>query len=70
VNFTRAATIATSHPGTISDPTWANVAITLIPETARFFAARSSTSTAGATPGMLSADGRSFAVSWRANSTP
>jgi hypothetical protein len=70
VNFTRAATIATSHPGTISDPTWANVAITLIPETARFFAARSSSSTAGATPGVLSADGRSFAVSWRANSTP
>jgi len=70
VNFTRAATIATSHPGTITDPTWANVAITLIPETARFFAARSSSSTAGATPGVLSADGRSFAVSWLANSTP
>jgi hypothetical protein len=70
VNFTRAATIATSHPGTITDPTWANVAITLIPETARFFVARSSSSTAGATPGVLSADGRSFAVAWLANSTP
>jgi hypothetical protein len=70
VNFTRAATTATSHPGTISDPTWANVAITLVAETARFFAARSASSTAGAAPGVLSADGRSFAVSWLANSTP
>ncbi len=70
VNFTRAATIATSHPGTITDATWANVAIKLVPETARFFAARSASSTAGATPGALSADGRSFAVSWLANSAP
>lgn len=70
VNFTRAATIATSHPGTISDPTWANVAIKLVPETSRFFAARSPASAAGAAPGVLSADGRSFAVSWLANSAP
>lgn len=67
VNFTRAATIATAHPGTISDSTWANVAIKLVPETARFFAARSAPSTAGAAPGALSADGRSFAVSWLAS---
>ncbi len=70
VNFTRAATIATAHPGTISDPTWANVAITLVPESShRFFATRDSSSTAGASPGVLSADGRSFAVSWLSNST-
>jgi hypothetical protein len=68
VNFTRAATIATAHPGTINDPTWANVAISLVPDSSsRFFAARDSSSTAGATPGALSADGRSFAVSWLAN---
>jgi hypothetical protein len=66
VTFTRAAAIATGHPGTISDPTWANEAITLVPQPSRFFAARSS-STAGAAPAALSADGRSFGVSWLAN---
>jgi hypothetical protein len=71
VNFTRAAAIASTHPGTISDPTWANVSISLVPDSSsRFFAARDSSSTAGATPGALSADGRSFPVSWLANATP
>jgi len=70
VNFTRAAAIASAHPGTITDPTWANVAISLVPQSSsRFFAARDSSSTAGATPGVLSADGRSFPVSWVANAT-
>ena len=70
VNFTRAAAIASAHPGTIADPTWANVAISLVPQSSsRFFAARDSSSTAGATPGVLSADGRSFPVSWVANAT-
>jgi hypothetical protein len=71
VTFTRAATIASTHPGTITDATWANDAISLVPQSAnRFFAARDSSSTAGATPGALSADGRSFPVSWLANATP
>jgi hypothetical protein len=65
VNFTRAATIATTHPGTISDPTWANVAITLVPE--RSGLASRGSSSAGATPGPLTADGRSFGVTWVAN---
>jgi hypothetical protein len=65
VNFTRAATIASAHPGTISDPTWANVPITLVPEHAGL-ASRGS-SPAGATPGALTADGRSFGVTWVAN---
>ena len=70
VNFTRAAVIASAHPGTITDPTWANAAISLVPQSSsRFFAARDSSSTAGATPGVLSADGRSFPVSWVANAT-
>jgi len=70
VNFTRAAAIASAHPGTIADPTWANVAISLVPQSSsRFFAARDSSSTAGASPGVLSADGRSFPVSWIANAT-
>jgi hypothetical protein len=62
VSFTRAAVIATAHPGTISDATWGNTAISLVPESSRFFAAVAST--AGAIPGALSADGRSFGVSW------
>jgi hypothetical protein len=69
VNFTRAAAIATAHPGTISDPTWGNEAINLVPGGSSFFAARDSSSTAGATPGPLSSDGRSFPVSWVANAT-
>jgi hypothetical protein len=70
VNFTRAAAIASAHPGTIADPTWANAPITLVPQSnSRFFAARDSSSPAGATPGVLSADGRSFPVSWVANAT-
>jgi hypothetical protein len=71
VIFTRAAAIASSHPGTISDATWASDSISLVPQSSRrFFAARDATTTAGATPGPLSADGRSFPVSWLANATP
>jgi hypothetical protein len=70
VAFTRAAAIASSHPGTISDPTWGNEPITLVPQSSRFFAARDSSTTAGAVPGALSADGRSFPVAWVADATP
>jgi hypothetical protein len=69
VTFTRAAAIANSHPGTINDPTWANSAISLVPQSSGVFGGRES-STAGATPGAISADGRSFGVSWVANATP
>jgi hypothetical protein len=68
VNFTRAAAIASSHPGTLTDPTWATDDIRLVPQSPnRFFATRDSSSTAGAAPGALSGDGRSFGVSWLAN---
>jgi hypothetical protein len=71
VTFTRAAAIASGHPGTLNDTTWGNEAISLVPQSPwRFFASRDSTSTAGATPGTLSGDGRSFGVSWLANATP
>lgn len=63
VNFTRAAVIASAHPGTINDPTWSNVAIKLVPDNAGQFS-RFATSTAGALPGALSSDGRSFPVTW------
>jgi hypothetical protein len=71
VTFTRAAAIASTHPGTITDQTGASDAISLVPQSSnRFFATRDSSATAGATPGALSADGRSFPVSWLANATP
>jgi hypothetical protein len=69
VTFTRAAAIANSHPGTISDSTWSNSAISLVPQSSGVFGSRQS-STAGAMPGALSADGRTFGVSWVANAAP
>jgi hypothetical protein len=67
VTFTRAAAIATAHPGTINDPTWSNSAISLVPTNNSPLLAAPGMSAAGATPGALSADGRSFGVSWLAN---
>jgi hypothetical protein len=69
VNFTRAAAIASTHPGTISDATWANVAIKLVPDGLSNGFSRVATSTAGALPGTLSSDGRSFPVTWVSNAT-
>jgi len=71
MTFTRAAAIASTHPGTITDPTWASDAISLVPQSSSgFFASRDAASTAGAKPGPISADGRSFPVSWLATVTP
>ena len=69
VNFTKAAAIASTHPGTISDPMWSNVAIKLVPDASGQFS-RFDMSTAGATPGSLSTDGRSFPVTWVPVATP
>jgi hypothetical protein len=66
ITFTRAAAIANAHPGTINDPTWTNEAISLVPQGSGLFTTYLS-SPAGAAPGALSADGRSFGVSWLAN---
>ncbi|MFL5953360.1 MAG: G1 family glutamic endopeptidase [Gaiellaceae bacterium] len=68
MTFTRAAAIASTHPGTISDSTWSNSSIRLVPDSAGQFS-RLDTSTAGATPGALSADGRSFPVTWLSDSS-
>jgi hypothetical protein len=71
MTFTRAAAIASTHPGTITDTTWASDAISLVPQSSSgFFASRDTASTAGAKPGSISADGRSFPVSWLATATP
>jgi hypothetical protein len=69
VTFTRAATIATAHPGTITDPTWASTAVSLVPDNGSQLFGGQGSATAGATPGALSADGRSFGVSWLANAS-
>jgi hypothetical protein len=65
VTFTKAASIASTHPGTISDPTWSRVSIKLVPGGSQF--GRLNTSTAGALPGAVTADGRGFPVTWVSN---
>jgi hypothetical protein len=57
VTFTRIAAIGSGHPGTITDPFWESSLIRLVPESAAF-----SSSTVGATPAEVSADGRTFGV--------
>ena len=78
VTFTKAAAIGNAHPGTISDPqsisnpVWLPTPIELISDgaTSRFFGNGDPLGSGiGAVPGDLSADGRSFSVSWRANLT-
>jgi Peptidase A4 family len=65
VTFTKAATIASTHPGTISDPAWSRVSIRLVPGGSQF--SRVDNSAAGALPGALTADGRGFPVTWISN---
>jgi len=68
VTFTKASTIASTHPGTINDPAWSRVSIRLVPEGGQF--GRFAQSTAGALPGELTEDGRGFPVTWISNATP
>jgi hypothetical protein len=73
VTFTNAAAIDNGHPGTISDPTWVASPIELISSSSggRFFGRGDVLGPGvGAVPGDLSADGRSFAVSWQQDVTP
>ena len=57
VRFSNAAARANQVSGTITDPAWVATPLQLIPDT--------SANAAGASPGALSADGRSFSVSWQ-----
>jgi hypothetical protein len=57
VTFSKAAATASQVSGTISDPAWLATPLQLIPDTAA--------AGAGASPGGLSADGRSFRVAWQ-----
>jgi hypothetical protein len=58
VIFTRIATIANGHPGTIVDSSWVSAPIRLVPA-----GGPGDTPALGATPAEVSADGRTFGVS-------
>ncbi|HEX4525447.1 MAG TPA: G1 family glutamic endopeptidase [Gaiellaceae bacterium] len=73
VTFTNAAAIGNAHAGTITDPAWAPIQIELISDgaTSRFFGTSDPLGPAvGALPSDVSADGRSFSVSWQPNLSP
>ena len=68
VAFTRIASIANGHGGTLTDPAWLSEAIRLVPSaTLRSPPFATLASTAGAVPGSVSPDGRIFDVSWLPN---
>lgn len=71
VGFTRIATIADAHPGTLVDPAWSAAAISLVPHSGgrAFFGEPDDASPAGAAPAAATADGRGFTVGWVADAT-
>ncbi len=79
ITFSNAAAIGNTHPGTISDPVssanpvWLPTAIELISDgsTSRFLGIADPLGPGvGAVPTDLSADGRSFSVSWQSSLSP
>ena len=72
VTFSKATAVANGHVGTITDPAWSQSEIWLVAEDEQQFFGpfHTATSTAGAVPNSLSADGSSFVVSWRTKVTP
>jgi Peptidase A4 family len=72
VTFTRAAAIGNGHPGTIADGTWSASPIELVwgGASGLFGAVDTFGPGVGAVPGDVSADGRSFSVSWARNLAP
>jgi hypothetical protein len=78
VTFSRVATIGNGHPGTLTDPTWTAQPIQLVPQGHGGFGFYPGPdrgyvtygSTAGTSPPLsLSADGRSFTLSWLSDAT-
>ncbi|HEX7083865.1 MAG TPA: G1 family glutamic endopeptidase [Gaiellaceae bacterium] len=71
VGFTRIATIANTHGGTLTDPTWSAAALTLVPHKAGspFFGVPGDAGKAGAAPAAFTADGRGFSVGWVADAS-
>jgi hypothetical protein len=73
VTFTRAAAIGNDHPGTILDGTWTAGPIELIADdtaSGLFSQGDILGPGVGAVPADVTADGRSFSVSWQRNLTP
>lgn len=70
VSFSRIATTANAHAGTITDPAWATSEIQLVPHPSARFGLDVGSSPAGATPSTVSSDGRTFTVSWQPNPAP
>jgi len=73
VTFTDIAATGNEHPGTLADTTWTATPIELIADadSGSLFAAGDPLGPGvGAVPGPISADGRSFAVSWQRGLQP
>jgi Peptidase A4 family len=75
VSFSKTAAIGNSIGGTITNPAWTTSSIQLVPGgSSGFFPgpnrfSSDASSTAGAAPGQVSADGKSFTVTWQPNAT-
>ena len=72
--FSKIATTANSHPGTLADTTWSSVPIQLVPRTRTGFfpgerGVLQTSSTAGTTAPAAATDGRGFSVAWTADAT-
>jgi hypothetical protein len=72
VTFSKIAALGNGQGGTLSGPGWESTPIQLVPRARRFFGDvnASASSTAGASPTSLSADGSAFTVNWVANAAP
>ena len=75
VAFSRIATIGDGHPGTLTDPTWTNTPIQLVPRTRKGFHPGSergliqTSSAAGTNVPQATADGRGYSLSWTATAS-
>jgi peptidase A4-like protein len=71
VTFSRTYALGNGQGGTLSGPGWESTPIQLVPRARRFFGDvdASATSTAGASPANVAADGSGFTVTWVANAT-
>ncbi len=72
VTFEKIAATGNGLPGTLSNPRWTAIRLRLVPGVQTPLGSGSalqSDSHAGATPGTISADGRTFGISWIAHAT-
>jgi hypothetical protein len=72
VTFSKIAALGNKQGGTLTGPGWEPTPIQLVPRARRVFGDvnASASSTAGASPTNLSADGSAFTVNWVANAAP